>query len=116
MVLETKKIFSEPDIAVTATCVRVPVLRAHCEAINLTLDKSITEEEAKAILSKSPGVALVDDRDSNTFPEPLDASGKDDILVGRIRSDLSQPDGFGLEVTTENNTHPQHHKPLYMCT
>lgn len=98
MVLETKKIFSEPDIAVTATCVRVPVLRAHCEAINLTLDKSMTEEEAKTILSKSPGVALVDDRDSNTFPEPLDASGKDDILVGRIRSDLSQPDGFGLEL------------------
>eukprot|EP00466_Bigelowiella_natans_P018644 jgi/Bigna1/92794/estExt_fgenesh1_pm.C_710008 len=97
MVKETKKIFSAPDIAVTATCIRVPVLRAHCEAINVTLESPMHEDEALEILSKSPGVTVVDDRENNKFPEPLDASGKDDILVGRMRRDLSQPEGYGLE-------------------
>eukprot|EP00468_Gymnochlora_sp_CCMP2014_P012167 CAMPEP_0167747294 /NCGR_PEP_ID=MMETSP0110_2-20121227/4203_1 /TAXON_ID=629695 /ORGANISM="Gymnochlora sp., Strain CCMP2014" /LENGTH=371 /DNA_ID=CAMNT_0007632183 /DNA_START=21 /DNA_END=1136 /DNA_ORIENTATION=- len=98
MVKETKKIFSEPDIAVTATCIRVPVLRAHCEAINLELESSVSEEEVKEILAKAPGVELADNRADNAFPEPLDASGKDDILVGRIRSDVSQPKGQGIEM------------------
>ncbi|GAB5357159.1 hypothetical protein AAMO2058_000350100 [Amorphochlora amoebiformis] len=98
MVKETKKIFSNPDIAVTATCIRVPVLRAHCEAINLTFEKKMTEDLAKEILSKAPGVTVVDNREENVFPEPLDASGKDDILVGRVRHDLSQPEGIGMEL------------------
>jgi len=98
MVKETKKIFSATDIAVTATCVRVPVLRAHCESINLQLTKPMTEDEAREILTKAPGVSLVDNRENNTFPEPLDASGKDDILVGRVRGDLSQDEGYGIEL------------------
>ncbi|MFH1418507.1 MAG: aspartate-semialdehyde dehydrogenase [Planctomycetota bacterium] len=98
MVCETRKIFGEPDLAVTATCVRVPVLRAHSEAINLTFEKPIDEQEARAILADAPGVTVIDDREANRFPMPIDATGQDDCLVGRIRRDLSQPDGRGLEL------------------
>lgn len=98
MIRETKKIFHTDDISVTATCIRVPVLRAHCEAINLSFEQPITEEQARDILSKAPGVTIMDDRDNNDFPEPLKASGKDNVLVGRIRQDLSQPAGYGLEL------------------
>ncbi|MEX2673135.1 MAG: aspartate-semialdehyde dehydrogenase, partial [Phycisphaeraceae bacterium] len=98
MVNETHKIFGTDAIGVTATCVRVPVLRAHCESINLTFEKPLTEQQAREILSKAPGVTVVDDRAGNVHPEPLQASGKDDVLVGRIRRDLSQPEGYGLEM------------------
>eukprot|EP00512_Aurantiochytrium_limacinum_P006973 CAMPEP_0171525720 /NCGR_PEP_ID=MMETSP0959-20130129/9919_1 /TAXON_ID=87120 /ORGANISM="Aurantiochytrium limacinum, Strain ATCCMYA-1381" /LENGTH=365 /DNA_ID=CAMNT_0012066913 /DNA_START=308 /DNA_END=1405 /DNA_ORIENTATION=+ len=98
MIKETKKIFSDPNIKVTATCIRVPVLRAHCESINLTLKNSLSEDEAREILSKAPGVTVQDDRKANKFPEPLSASFKDDCIVGRIRHDASQPEGKGLEL------------------
>jgi len=98
MIHETRKIFSEPDMKITATCVRVPVLRAHCEAINLTFDKPLSEDDARRLLAEAPGVRVVDDRDANRFPEPLDASGQDDVLVGRLRQDASQEPGFGLEM------------------
>lgn len=98
MVKETKKIFEDDAINVAATCVRVPVLRAHCESINLTFEGSMSEAQARDILSKAPGVTIVDDREANKFPEPLDASGKDDVLIGRIRADISQPSGTGIEM------------------
>jgi len=98
MVRETRKIFHAPEILVTATCVRVPVLRAHSEAVNLTFTNPITEAEAREILSGAPGVKVVDDRERNYFPMPLDATGADDILVGRIRGDVSQPDGRGIDM------------------
>lgn len=97
MVKETTKIFGE-EIAVTATCVRVPVLRAHCESINLTFAEPMDEARARSILEAAPGVSVLDDRANNSFPEPLIASDEDDIFVGRIRSDLSQPGGYGLEM------------------
>jgi aspartate-semialdehyde dehydrogenase len=78
--------------------VRVPVLRAHCESINLTLKKPLSEDEAREILRSAPGVKVVDDRTNNKFPEPIDASGGDDVLVGRIRADHSQPPGMGLNL------------------
>jgi len=90
MVHETHKIWGK-QVGITATCVRVPVMRAHAEAINLTLPEPITEEEAFEILRKAPGVSIIDDRKANRFPTPLDATGKDDILVGRIRVDISHP-------------------------
>lgn len=96
MVLETRKIFHCPEIRVTATCVRVPVLRAHSEAINIEFSRPMTPEQVREIIARSPGVKLVDDREKNYFPMPLDASGGDDILVGRIRQDLSVPDGTGI--------------------
>jgi aspartate-semialdehyde dehydrogenase len=98
MLKETRKIFHSEGIRVTATCVRVPVLRAHSESINLTFEKPLSEQEAREILAGAPGVRVVDDRVNNKHPEPLDASGGDDVLVGRIRRDLSQDEGYGLDL------------------
>ena len=98
MIDETRKIFHEPDIAITATCVRVPVLRAHSESINLTFERPITPHEVTAILRDAPGVRVVDDRDLGRFPMPIDASGADDVLVGRIRQDASQEGGRGIDL------------------
>lgn len=98
LVKETRKIWDAPDVAITATCVRVPVLRCHSEAINLTFERPLGEAAARKILSEAPGVRVVDDRQANQFPEPVDACGIDDVLVGRIRGDLSQPPGMGLDL------------------
>ena len=95
---ETRKIWRDPDVAITATCVRVPVLRAHSESINLTFRTPITEERARAVLAAAPGIELVDDRAANRFPEPINATGRDAVLVGRIRADHSQAAGFGLNL------------------
>lgn len=95
---ETRKIWRDPDVAVTATCVRVPVLRAHSESINLTFRTPVTEERARAVLAAAPGIELVDDRAANRFPEPVNATGRDAVLVGRIRADYSQAAGFGLNL------------------
>ena len=96
MVNETRKIFGDQDIRITATCVRVPVLRAHSEAINLEFDHPFSPAKAKGILATAPGVKLVEDFSKNYFPMPIDASGKDDVLVGRIRQDISHPNGLEL--------------------
>jgi len=93
---ETRKIFGDPDIRVTATCVRVPVLRAHCVALNIECERPITPAEVRALLAEAPGVRIVDDIANNYFPMPKDASGQDDILVGRIRQDLSDPSGRSI--------------------
>lgn len=98
VIKETRKIFEDEQIAIGVTCVRVPVLRAHCEAITFECEKPITEDEVRAILSKAPGVRIVDDRAKNYFPMPIDASGKDDVLVGRIRKDLSDPSGRSISM------------------
>lgn len=96
MVNETRKIFGVPDLRVTATCIRVPVLRAHSEAINLEFERPFSVEQARQILSQAPGVKLVEDWSANYFPMPIDASGKDEVLVGRIRQDISHPAGLDL--------------------
>jgi aspartate-semialdehyde dehydrogenase len=96
MVNETRKIFGVPDLRVTATCVRVPVLRAHSEAINLEFAAPFAVELARDLLSRAPGVRLVEDWQSNHFPMPIEASGEDDVLVGRIRQDISHPCGLEL--------------------
>jgi aspartate-semialdehyde dehydrogenase len=96
MVNETRKIFGSQEIKITATCVRVPVLRAHSEAINLEFATPFNPEEAREILRISPGVKLVEDWQGNYFPMPIDASGKDEVLVGRIRQDISHPCGLEL--------------------
>jgi len=95
---ETRKIFGDPRIMITATCVRVPVPRAHTEAINLEFERPITPDEVRQILSRAPGVKVVDDREKNHFPMPLEASGQDDVLVGRIRQDISREDGRGIDL------------------
>ena len=84
MVNETKKIWGE-TIPICATCVRVPVMRAHAESINLTFEKPLSEKDAEELLKNAPGVSIINDRTNNRFPTPLDASHKDDVYVGRIR-------------------------------
>ncbi len=98
MVNETRKIFHCPDIRVAATCVRVPVMRAHSESINIEFTEPIEEETVREILAAAPGIRIVDDRVNSYFPMPLDASDEDDILVGRIRRDISMPGGRGIEM------------------
>jgi aspartate-semialdehyde dehydrogenase len=89
----------QSPFGITATCVRVPTLRAHCESINLTLRNPITVERARELISKAKGVKLMDDRAANKFPEPIDASDKNDVLVGRLRNDLSLKNpALGLEM------------------
>lgn len=98
MVHETRKIFDCPDIAITCTCIRIPVFRAHCESINLEFTESIRPDEVRDLLSTAPGVSVLDDRGNNRFPMPIDATGKDDILVGRIRQDESIPENRGINI------------------
>lgn len=98
MMKETNKIFHDKKILVTATCVRVPVFRAHSEAIYLELSKKTSPEEIRRILSRAPGVKIVDQPDKNYFPMPLEATGQDNVLVGRVRSDGSSPKGLWLFV------------------
>lgn len=96
MVNETRKIFGDADIRISATCVRVPVLRAHSEAINLEFESPFAVEKARETIANSPGVKLVEDWEKNYFPMPIDATGKDEVLVGRIRQDISSPNGLEL--------------------
>jgi aspartate-semialdehyde dehydrogenase len=96
---ETRKIFSSKTIRVTGTTVRVPVLRAHSESILMDLSRKMTPQEAREILSKAPGVKVVDDPKNKVYPMPIDASGKYDVLVGRIREDLSNPKGLMMWVS-----------------
>ena len=98
MINETRKLFHDDDIRITATTIRVPVFRAHSESINLEFADPIDEKDARAILEAAPGLRLVDDRETNYFPMPVEASDHDRVLVGRIRSDISQPDGRGLDL------------------
>ena len=98
MVDETRKIFADSKLLIAATCVRVPVPRAHCESINIEFAHSITPDEVRAILEKAPGVKIVDDVETSTFPMPSLATGQDEVLVGRIRQDQSREDGRGIEI------------------
>ena len=96
VIRETRKIFEDESIAIGVTCVRVPVLRAHSQAITFECERPIRELEVREILSGAPGVRIVDDRAKNYFPMPIDASGQDEVLVGRIREDLSDPSGRSI--------------------
>ena len=98
LVHETHKIFNDHSIAITCTCVRVPVLRAHCESINLEFSEPMEPERVVDLLHQAPGVTILDDAENNRFPMPLDATGQDDIFVGRIRQDESLPDKRGINL------------------
>ena len=98
MIRETHKMFHDSEVQVTATTIRVPVMRAHSEAINLEFTEPFPAAEAREILAQAPGVLLVDEPEQSHFPMPIEASGRDDILVGRIRQDISRPDGTGLDL------------------
>ena len=94
MIQESKKILHDDSIRIVVTCIRVPILRAHSEAIFIEFERKMAPAEARQIFSKAPGIKLVDEPKENHFPMPVEASGKDEILVGRIREDLSCENGL----------------------
>jgi len=96
MLNETRKIMELPDLRLSATCVRVPVLRAHSEAVNIEFSEPFPVEEARALLEVAPGVELIEDFGANRFPMPTDVTGRDPVAVGRIRQDLSEPNALEL--------------------
>jgi aspartate-semialdehyde dehydrogenase len=96
MVNETRKIMGIADLRLTATCVRVPVLRAHSEAVNIEFHEPFPVDEARALLRQAPGVELLEDFAANRFPMPTDVTGRDPVAVGRIRQDLSDPNALEL--------------------
>jgi aspartate-semialdehyde dehydrogenase len=98
MIAETRRIFGAEELRIASTCVRVPVMRAHTEALALEFSAPLSEERVRALLSEAPGIKVVDDRGRNYFPMPLDASGLDEVLVGRIRQDPSVPEGRGVQL------------------
>ena len=96
MVNETRKIMDLPDLRLSATCVRVPVLRAHSEAVNIEFSEPFPVAEARALLERAAGVELIEDFSANRFPMPTDVTGRDPVAVGRIRQDLSEPNALEL--------------------
>jgi aspartate-semialdehyde dehydrogenase len=96
VMLELRKIFGTPELRVAATCVRVPVLRAHSIAMNVEFERPMAPARAREILGAAAGVRVVDDAARNYFPMPIDASGQGDVLAGRIRTDVSDPSGRSL--------------------
>jgi len=102
MVNETRKILGVPDLPVTATCVRVPVYYAHSESVNVETEKKVTAEEALALMKDFPGVKVVDDPSANAYPMPIDAEGRDEVFVGRVREDESVPNGLNMWVVSDN--------------
>ncbi len=101
LVNETHKIL-DPNIKVTATAVRIPVVGGHSESVNLTLSQVADLDEVRELLNNTPGVLVIDDLDNNGYPMPLDAEGKDDVFVGRIRKDESQEKGLNLWIVADN--------------
>ena len=99
---ETRKILGDPEIRVAATCVRVPVFYGHSEALHVEFERPITPEEARAILSRAPGVRVVDDLPNAVYPMPVDTAGGDDVFAGRIRRDESAENGLALFVAGDN--------------
>ena len=102
MINETRKILHDPDIAISPTCVRVPVPVTHSEAVQVEFERPMSPEEATRLLSEFPGITVVDEPQASVYPMPAQASGKDDVFVGRIRKDASHPNGLALWIACDN--------------
>ena len=102
MVNETKKILGDDSIQVTATCVRIPTMGGHSEAVNVEFEKDYDLSEVREILSKTPGVVVEDDPANNVYPMPLTAHNKDEVFVGRLRRDESQPNTLNMWIVADN--------------
>ncbi len=99
---ETQKILHQPDIAISTTCVRVPVPICHSETVNIEFDRPFDPDEARSLLAAFPGIIVVDDPANAKYPMPIDASGTDETYVGRIRQDSSHPNGLALWIVSDN--------------
>ena len=102
MIDESRKILHAPEMAVSATCVRVPVFVSHCVAAHLEFDAPVSTGEARELLSQMPGVVVQDDPMASVYPMPVAAAGRDEVFVGRIRKDASHPNGMAMWVVTDN--------------
>ena len=102
MTNETRKIMHLPDLPISATCVRVPVMVAHAEAAHIEFEQSMSPGEAREVLDAAPGITVLDDPASSVYPMPVDAEGKDDVFVGRIRQDVSTTNGIALWLVSDN--------------
>ena len=102
MLYETQKILHDSNILVSATCVRVPVAVSHSEAIHIEFEDSISPNEVTKMLENERGIRVVDDPFSDVYPMPIDAAGSDEVLVGRIRKDISHPNGIAMWVVCDN--------------
>lgn len=99
---ESRKIMGIPDLMLSATAVRVPVMVGHSEAVQVEFDREVTPEAVREVLSQAPGVRVVDDPSQLLYPQPTDCAGRDDVLVGRIRTDISHPTGIAMWVVGDN--------------
>jgi aspartate-semialdehyde dehydrogenase len=102
MIDESRKILHAPDMAVSATCVRVPVFVSHCVAAHLEFDQPVSTGDARELLSQMPGVVVQDDPTTSVYPMPVDAAGRDAVFVGRLRKDASHPNGLAMWIVTDN--------------
>ena len=99
---ETKKIMGDPSIRVNATCVRVPVVHGHSESVTVETREELSPERARELLSSAPGVTVLDDPADGVYPIAIDAAGRDDVFVGRIRRDPSHERGLCLWIVSDN--------------
>ncbi len=102
MLHETRKILHEPELMVSATCIRVPVMICHSEAVHIEFAEPISPGEVREILSDFPGIKVMDDPASNVYPMPIQAAGKDEVFVGRIRRDISHANGIAMWIVSDN--------------
>ena len=102
MLEETRKILHEPDLVVSATCVRVPVMVSHSEAVHIEFSEPVGASSVRDILEAAPGIAVVDDPEASVYPMPINAAGKDEVFVGRIRQDISHPNGIAMWIVSDN--------------
>jgi aspartate-semialdehyde dehydrogenase len=102
MLYETRKIMHAPDIAISATCVRVPVYLSHSEAVHVEFAEPMSPQEARELMAAFPGVKVLDDPKTNTYPLAIDAADRDEVFVGRIRKDSSHPNGLAMWIVSDN--------------
>ncbi|MDA1257584.1 MAG: aspartate-semialdehyde dehydrogenase [Chloroflexi bacterium] len=102
MINETRKILHDQDIAISPTCVRVPVPVTHSEAVQVEFDRHVDAKEATRLLSSFPGITVMDDPQASVYPMPIHATGRDEVFVGRIREDVSHPNGLALWIACDN--------------
>ena len=102
LVRETQKILEDNTIAVTATAIRIPVVGGHSEAVNVQFENDFDTNEVRSILHNTSGVTVQDNLDTKTYPMPIYAQGKDDVFVGRIRRDESQPNTLNMWIVADN--------------